>query len=128
MLLGSVCVPVLPLHTPNLPTPHFLPEAERMSLLVGSQMLMAGPEVTDLGQGRLMSNSGRSACLVQVQGILPTPSGQEWQRQTDEADLTCGLGSSQSTFGEECPGHMPEEGKTGAGNEREGSVLHVAWH
>lgn len=37
-----------------------------LSLLVGSQLRMAGPEVMELGQGRLMSNSGRSGCLVQV--------------------------------------------------------------
>lgn len=36
---------------------------------------MTEPEVMELGQGRLMSNSGRSGCLVQVQSVLPFLAG-----------------------------------------------------
>lgn len=78
------------------PHPHFLLEAQGLSLPVGSQMLMAGPEVTELGQGRLMSNPGKSGCLIQVRSMLPLPTGRNGKRQTDEDEvkLTCGLGSS----------------------------------
>lgn len=74
---------------------------------------MAGPEVMELGQGRLMSNSGRSGCLVQVQ-CPPPACRQDWQRKTDEAEFTCGLVSSRSPVGEERLGHMPGEGKAGS--------------
>lgn len=35
------------------------------------------------------------------------------ERQTDEVELTCGLGSSQNTVDEECPGHMLRREKQG---------------
>lgn len=75
---------------------------------------MAGPEVMELGKGRLMSNSGTSGCLVPVQCPSP-PCRQEWQRQIDKAEFTCGLVSSQGTVGEERLGHMPGERKAGSG-------------
>lgn len=74
---------------------------------------MAGSEVMELGQGRLMSNAGRGGCLVQVP-CPPPACRQEWPRQTDKAELTCGLVSSWSTVGEERLGHMPGEGKAGS--------------
>lgn len=40
-------------------------------------MRMAGPEVMELGQGRLMSNSGRSGCLVQVYRAFALGSGRD---------------------------------------------------
>lgn len=72
---------------------------------------MAGPEVMGLGQGRLMSNSD---CLAQVQCPLPAYR-REWQRQTDEVELTGGLVSSQSTAGEKRLGHVPGRRKAGSG-------------
>lgn len=74
---------------------------------------MAGPEVMELGQGRLMSNSGRSGCFVPVQCPSP-PCRQEWQWQTSKAELTCSLVSFQGAVGEERLGHMPGKGKAGS--------------
>lgn len=88
---------------------------------------MAGPEVMELGQGRLMSNSGRSDCLVQVYCAFSLPVfRQEWQRQADGTELTSVLAFSQSTVGEKCPGHVPGEGKeVQASGESTGPGLHV---
>lgn len=74
---------------------------------------MAGPEGMELRQGRLMSNSGRSGCLVQVHHRTPSRAGMA--EQADEAELTFGL-VSQSTAGEERLGHLPGAGGAGSGS------------
>lgn len=87
---------------------------------------MAGPEMMELGQGRLMSNSGRSGCLIQVP-VRPLPAGRN-DRHTDEAELTCGLVFFPSPVGEEL-WHSPAVEKQGqASGESRGSGLPVAWH
>lgn len=75
---------------------------------------MTGPEGMELRQGRLMSNSGRSGCLVQVHHRTPSRAGMAGQ--ADEAELTFGLVSSQSTAGEERLGHLPGAGGAGSGS------------